>query len=145
MSRSLDRPIAGALGTSQLAQARALLEHEHERLRRQQQVEIERRRAMSIDEARDAHDTIDEVESTVEREELFADRELDWQRLLLVEEALQRLDEGRYGLCQATGRPIPWERLRAIPGHASGPRCRRRLEQAALGSAEPAAPMVGEE
>jgi RNA polymerase-binding protein DksA len=32
-----------------------------------------------------------------------------------VDAALQRLEEGRYGICEACGRPIPDERLEAVP------------------------------
>lgn len=32
-----------------------------------------------------------------------------------VEHALDRLDDGTYGTCAACGRPIPFERLEAIP------------------------------
>jgi DnaK suppressor protein len=35
-----------------------------------------------------------------------------------VEEALQRVDEGTYGICQTCGQPIPPERLEALP-HAT--------------------------
>ena len=37
------------------------------------------------------------------------------QRLELVERALQKIEEGTYGLCDATGEPIPKERLEAVP------------------------------
>jgi hypothetical protein len=29
--------------------------------------------------------------------------------------ALERIDDGTYGLCELTGRPIPWKRLEAVP------------------------------
>ena len=32
-----------------------------------------------------------------------------------VEHALRRLDEGSYGICEACGKPIPEERLQALP------------------------------
>lgn len=41
-----------------------------------------------------------------EREEL---------ELTAIDEALQAMDEGTYGICQATGKPIPYERLDALP------------------------------
>ena len=37
------------------------------------------------------------------------------EALYEVDEALQRLDDGTYGVCEMTGRPIPWKRLEAIP------------------------------
>ena len=36
-------------------------------------------------------------------------------RLRQVEAALQRMDEGTYGLCEETDEPIPFARLRAEP------------------------------
>ena len=36
-------------------------------------------------------------------------------QLAQVERALQRMDEGTYGLSEVSGRPIPLERLEAIP------------------------------
>ena len=32
-----------------------------------------------------------------------------------IDAALKRIDDGTYGVCELTGRPIPWERLEAIP------------------------------
>jgi len=32
-----------------------------------------------------------------------------------IDHALQRIDDGTYGICEVTGVPIPIERLRAIP------------------------------
>ena len=37
------------------------------------------------------------------------------EALYEVDEALQRLDDGTYGVCEMTGRAIPWKRLEAIP------------------------------
>jgi RNA polymerase-binding protein DksA len=37
------------------------------------------------------------------------------EALYEVDEALQRIDDGTYGVCVLTGRPIPWKRLEAIP------------------------------
>ena len=35
--------------------------------------------------------------------------------LFEIDDALRRIDEGTYGLCEATGKPIKKERLKAIP------------------------------
>ena len=40
---------------------------------------------------------------------------LDYQQLRLVEEALDRLDTGDYGICLACNEPIAEKRLRALP------------------------------
>jgi len=40
----------------------------------------------------------------------------DLQQILkLVNNALQRMDDGTYGLCERCGKPIPVERLEAVP------------------------------
>ena len=37
------------------------------------------------------------------------------EALYEVDAALRRLDDGSYGICELTGKPIPWKRLKAIP------------------------------
>ena len=37
------------------------------------------------------------------------------EALYEVDAALQRIDDGTYGVCELTGRAIPWKRLEAIP------------------------------
>ncbi|WP_457606902.1 TraR/DksA family transcriptional regulator [Nitratifractor sp.] len=37
------------------------------------------------------------------------------RQLAEVEDALKRIEEGRYGICEKTGKPIPVERLEAYP------------------------------
>lgn len=50
-----------------------------------------------------------------DRDLLFALSEVERERLRQIEEALQRMDEGSYGLCFADGQPIAFARLREIP------------------------------
>jgi DnaK suppressor protein len=50
-----------------------------------------------------------------DREFLFARSEEDRQKLLLIEEALRRMNDGTYGLCQWSGEPIAIARLQYIP------------------------------
>jgi len=63
---------------------------------------------------------------TVEREQHLSVVEMAEASLRDVERAVKRLDEGSYGICEVCGRPIPDERLRALPEtpfcveHASG-------------------------
>jgi RNA polymerase-binding transcription factor DksA len=40
---------------------------------------------------------------------------LDYRELRLVDEALDRLDSGGYGICLACEEPLPTKRLRALP------------------------------
>ena len=50
-----------------------------------------------------------------DRDLLFSLSETERERLRQIEEALQRMDEGTYGLCFEDGEPIAFERLRQIP------------------------------
>ncbi len=47
-----------------------------------------------------------------------------------VEEALDRLEAGRYGVCERCGRNIPDERLEAVPYTALCMNCREKEENA---------------
>ncbi len=50
-----------------------------------------------------------------EREVLFSALSVEGNALAEVESALERIRNGRYGICEETGRPISPERLRAVP------------------------------
>lgn len=54
------------------------------------------------------------------------------ETLRLIEEALQRIDEGTYGLCVACGEPIPLNRLRTVPWARYGTAVQARIETGEL-------------
>lgn len=54
---------------------------------------------------------------------------LDWQRLKQVEEALDRLKAGDYGICQDCEEPIPAKRLQAIPWARFCVPCQERMQE----------------
>jgi DnaK suppressor protein len=56
------------------------------------------------------------------------------ERALLDEvlKALQRIDNGTYGICENCGKPIPEKRLEAIPWAARDVKCEEELEQESL-------------
>lgn len=56
--------------------------------------------------------------------------------LTLVNQALQRLENGTYEQCVQCGRPIPERRLEAIPWANRDVQCEQRLEQQNLSRAE---------
>ncbi|GIX42081.1 MAG: molecular chaperone DnaK [Leptospiraceae bacterium] len=41
--------------------------------------------------------------------------DLELEKLRMIERALEKIEEGTYGICEGTGKPIPEARLRAIP------------------------------
>ena len=96
------------LTKDQLELLRRRLEEERTRL-----VAVLRAPLPAVDEERS------ELEETAQREAEQSDRLrlLDRERELLadVDRALARLREGRYGIDEETGEPIPYERLAAIP------------------------------
>jgi RNA polymerase-binding transcription factor DksA len=85
-------------------------------LRGQLSAEVDERRAAGrgplTEEAADAADT---AERRIERGLLDAELHQDEGLLEEVEAALGRIAAGTYGTCEATGRAIPAERLRAVP------------------------------
>ena len=100
--------------------ARALLEEERSRLERVlaglQADELTTADAASIAEqsSYDQHpaDIGTEVFEHEKNQSLLEQVEAE---LGEIDEALRRLEAGRYGVCQACGRPIPDERLEALP------------------------------
>ena len=46
-----------------------------------------------------------------------------------VQRALERIDQGTYGLCLNCGQPIPEKRLEAIPWALYDVKCQAQLEQ----------------
>ncbi len=50
-----------------------------------------------------------------EREKDFTLYDLDRETLREIDKALQRMEEGTYGICTVCGKPIPEERLEALP------------------------------
>jgi DnaK suppressor protein len=59
-------------------------------------------------------------------------RERVENRIDQLEEALERLEEGTYGICSHCGRPIDVERLEALPQTDLCIHCARELEEAAV-------------
>jgi RNA polymerase-binding transcription factor DksA len=60
-------------------------------------------------------DTGEEGFLLYEREVEIDENELDRKELAQVERALERIDQGTYGLSEVSGKPIPIERLEAVP------------------------------
>ncbi len=60
-------------------------------------------------------DTGEEGFLLYEREVEIDENDLDRKELAQVERALERIDQGTYGLSEVSGKPIPIERLEAVP------------------------------
>lgn len=77
--------------------------------------EGERRRAIVEPPGTGVGDTADIASEESEHEFSAALWSAEQNALTEVDDALERLRLGRYGICEVTGRPIPAGRLRAIP------------------------------
>ena len=53
--------------------------------------------------------------SDLMRDYLLGMSSTEQETLYEVDDAIRRLEEGRYGICERTGQPIPAERLKAVP------------------------------
>ncbi|MCK4777017.1 MAG: TraR/DksA family transcriptional regulator [Actinomycetia bacterium] len=60
-------------------------------------------------------DDIDKATENVQKEILFYFSDHDRHRLDAVDDALQKIDESRYGICETCGKKISNARLKAIP------------------------------
>ena len=63
----------------------------------------------------DPMDSVDLASSDIERKTLESLGHQELRRLQQIDSALGRIKTGRYGYCLKSGKPIPPERLRAIP------------------------------
>jgi DnaK suppressor protein len=63
----------------------------------------------------EVQDRTDQVASSETKEGVFQENSYDWNVLIEVREALQRIENGTYGKCAACGQQIDSDRLNAIP------------------------------
>ncbi len=68
-----------------------------------------------IVEKDDSKDLVDIASSDIDKTTLEALGSQEMRRLRLIEAALARIENGKYGICLKSGKPIPTERLEAIP------------------------------
>ena len=73
------------------------------------------RREVNESLAESHKDPADTAADRRERDILFAELGMEDNSIAEVEAALQRIRNGTYGICEATGKPISPDRLRAIP------------------------------
>jgi len=71
----------------------------------------------------------DEASDLSNRQLLLSLNEADRKKLLDIEEALERIEEGTYGICEECGEPISIKRLEVNPTSIYCVECKTRLEQ----------------
>lgn len=81
-------------------------------------------------------DIVDRANNSYNRELMFSLSDAERNTLLLVEEALKRLDEGAYGTCKSCGNPIGVARLEAVPWARYCIKCQELAEEGMLEEGE---------
>lgn len=87
---------------------------------------LRNREAIAIEKSADA---IDEVQHAAERELAIRNLDRESQLLRMVKLALQRMNEGSYGICLHCEEPINPKRLAAVPWAPYCIRCQEALDQ----------------
>lgn len=77
-----------------------------------------------------AQDIGDKAESSYTKEFLLSLSDTERKQLLLIDEALERLDTGRFGVCENCGKNILKKRLNALPWAPLCIECRQKEEAA---------------
>lgn len=85
----------------------------------------------------ESNDLADTAHERADRDLLWAELGAENDKLFEIDCALQRIRDGVYGLCEATGHAIPPERLRAVPWTRY---CRVAAEQLETGPKGPSTP-----
>jgi RNA polymerase-binding transcription factor DksA len=126
---------ASPLTVEQRAQLRVRLEQERQKLLELYGDNLVRQAEVRLEEG---EDLVDHAAESWERELIFGEEEAARRQLLLVEEALARLDAGTYGLCFYAGTPIPYERLHEVPWTRYGVEAQTLLERGLIDERRPA-------
>lgn len=93
-------------------------------------------RKQSIGEV-DNGDSVDQASQSIEKELMFELSDNERTTLDMVESAIRKIDNGTYGLCEATQKPITRARLEAIPYARYSIAYQNQIEQKVTEAAEP--------
>ena len=93
--------------------------------------ELEDEATVAVDPA-SAADLLDGVTRAADREMSFATRSLLVQRRNQLALALERIEDGTYGICEECEKPIPPARFHAIPEATTCVPCQSRRERRRL-------------
>ena len=60
-------------------------------------------------------DLVDIADVVINNELMNRLSDMDFEKIKLIDRALEKIEDGSYGTCEGTGKPIPEARLNAIP------------------------------
>lgn len=114
----------------EIAEVTQVLEHDRSRLRDEIAAAEEEISHLLREGGEGAgHDQADVGSNTFERDHEMTMAKNARDNLVLVEEALQRIQDGTYGVCESCGRPIGKMRLQAFPRATLCLECKQRQER----------------
>ncbi len=126
------------LSQQQLDEFRQILQQRHEELKREiEQALRESREQRFLDLAGEVHDTEEYAVANLLQDLNFTEVDHLVAELREVEDALERIDNGTYGICVDTGQPIEIERLRANPTALRTAKAQEIYEKTHAGSGSP--------
>jgi DnaK suppressor protein len=85
----------------------------------------------------DNGDSVDQASQSIEKELMFELSDNERTTLDMIEAAIRKIDNGTYGLCEATQKPITRARLEAIPYARYSIAYQNQLEQKVTEAQEP--------
>ncbi len=118
-----------AVKPSRIEELRAMLEARRAEILE----EIKRARQDSLEIDRTSFPEVgDLVSASVEKEKAFEYGEAGVNALREIDLALEKLEEGTYGICESCGKPISLKRLRIMPSARLCIRCKAKEEEIKL-------------
>lgn len=121
---------------------RELLEGRRRHLSLEVHGRIREARAHATERPLGGQDSVDLADSDLQDELRLSLIQMKAETLNRIDEALHRLDEGRYGMCRDCGSPISRGRLAALPFSIRCTGCQGRYESAHRLSADADRPMA---
>lgn len=94
-------------------------------------------RKQQVAEGVDNGDSVDQASQSIEKELLFELSDNERVTLEMIDSAIRKIDNGTYGICEATQRPIGKARLEAIPYARYSIEYQNQLEQRVTTEGEP--------
>ena len=114
--------MSGHLTPDQLAELRAELERQLRRLQRSMKTTEQAARPVELDQT--AVGRLSRMDAIQNQHLTKSLQEREVQRFGALSEALERLDDGTYGVCSACDGPIGFDRLYVVPEADDCGRCR---------------------
>ena len=109
-------------------------------LERERKLQLELLAVMRSHSERDLSESADVVDlavNTSEREMAFRIAEMRSREMMQIDDALQKISEGTYGICEECGRDIPLARLQARYSASLCVRCQLEYEASTKAQARP--------